>query len=84
MKTKANAIINFAYFTANFTYGFIDQCWKDEPHLIDHLKTKFISKSQDGIAINCGDFIHFFFELDRGNQVKLANWIDENYKGIYE
>ena len=30
MKTKTDAMINFAYFTANFTYNFIEECWKDD------------------------------------------------------
>ena len=84
MKTTAHSIINFVYFTANFNYTFIDECWKDEPFLIDHLKGKFISKSGDGVCVNCGDFIHWFFELDRDNQLKLSNWINDNYKGIIE
>jgi len=84
MKTKTDAMINFAYFTANFTHNFIAECWKDEPHLADHLSVKFTSKANDENCVDCGSFIRFFFELDRGNQVKLANWINDNYKGITE
>lgn len=83
MKTTAHSIINFAYFTANFTKDFIAQCWKDEPYLVDHLTAKFLSFSNEQNCFDCGSFIRFFFELDRDNQLKLANWINNNYKGIF-
>lgn len=82
MKTTAHSIINFAYFTANFSNDFIIICWKDEPYLVDHLTNKFLSFANDSGCITCGGFIRFFFELDRENQIKLANWITDNYKGI--
>jgi len=76
--TNENAIINFCFFAANFPHDFIQQCWKDEPHLIEHLKEHFASKS-DGVCIDSGAFLKFYFELSRNNQRKLAKWITENY-----
>ncbi|MDD4972510.1 MAG: hypothetical protein PHT07_24020 [Paludibacter sp.] len=74
------AVINFAYFTANFPPNFIEKCWEDQPeYMIKHIKAKL--KSSSG-CIYIQDFIKFFFDLDRGNQVKLVEWIDKNYKGI--
>jgi hypothetical protein len=77
--TNIQAIINFAYFTANFPHNFIEMCWKDDKHLIEHLNTKFLSRVKDGY-ISIESFMRFFFDLDRENQSKLANWINENYK----
>jgi hypothetical protein len=76
----AKAIINFAYFTANFPPDFIAECWSGEEILINHLKSKL--RSSDGQVISMGDFMRFFLDLDRTNQIKLANWIDNNYEGV--
>ena len=78
MKTKTDAMINFAYFTANFTYNFINECWKDDP-IMEHIMEKFVSTAGDGVCVSCGDFLRFFFGLDKENQTKLVNWIDANY-----
>lgn len=78
MKNQINAIINFAYFTANFPRNFIEDCWEDEPYLIDHITSKFRGQSE-GQVVYSGGFIKFFLDLDRENQTKLANWINENY-----
>lgn len=76
------SIVNFAYFTANFRSDFILQCWKDRPHLISHLEVKFLQFAEESGVITAGGFMRFFFELDRDNQIKLATWINENYKGV--
>lgn len=75
---KIKAMINFAYFTANFPHNFIEMCWADDSHLIDHLNTKFMAKVK-GSFVSVGDFMSFFFDLDRENQRKLAEWIELNY-----
>ena len=80
MKTLEKAIINFAYFTYNFPYNFIELCWEND-NIINHLKNKLSSYAQNGV-ISSKDFIRFFLELDRENQIKLAEWININYKGI--
>lgn len=80
MKTLERAIINFAYFTCNFPYDFIELCWKDD-NIINHLKNKLSGYAKNG-CISSKGFIKFFLELDRENQTKLAEWINNNYKGI--
>ena len=77
--TNIQSIINFAYFTANFSSNFISECWKNDMLLINHLEAKLVSKVKDGY-ISIESFMKFFFDLDRENQNKLANWINENYK----
>jgi hypothetical protein len=72
------SVLKFAYFTANFTPKFIEDCWKDNPHLIEHISSKFLSKA-NGSFIDMGGFMKFFFDLDRENMIKLINWIDEHY-----
>lgn len=79
MKTKVTAMINLAYFAANFDHEFIEKCWGDVPHLVQHLTDKFLSHAS-GRVINAGAFMKFFFELSRENQIKLCQWIDENYE----
>lgn len=74
------SIINFAYFTANFPHDFISKCWENNPSLGNHLKNKFVSKN--GQFISCGDFMSWFLNLDVGNQNKLLNWIDDNYRAF--
>jgi hypothetical protein len=76
------SIINFAYFTANFTPNFIAKCWADDEHLINHLETKFMSEAKNGFMSIQG-FMNFFFNLDRENQTKLVLWINENYSYTY-
>lgn len=72
------AVLNFVFFTANFTPKFIEKCWADNPHLIEHLKSKLYSKSNGG-CIDMGGFMRFFMDMDKENMEKLIIWIDENY-----
>ena len=73
--------LNFIYFTANFTHGFISLCWIDNPNLAAHLQMKLNSMAV-GHVVNSGAFLKWFFELSRNNQVKLIEWVNINYKGI--
>jgi len=82
--TNAQAVINFAYFTANFPPKFIEDVWKDEPHLIDHFNEKlryYLSKEQAGY-VTFNVFMKWFFDLSPANMAKLINWVNENYKGF--
>lgn len=72
------AVLNFAYFTANFKPKFVEKCWADDPHIIEHLNSKFLSKS-NGSFIDMGGFMRFFMDLDKKNQEKFIIWINENY-----
>lgn len=77
ISNPTNACINLMYFFTNFPSNFIQKCWEDEPIIIDHLKTKFNSFCEQ-YGSNVG--IHkLFYELDRDNQLKLIDWINENY-----
>jgi len=80
MRTKEKSIVNFAYFTANFPPKFIESCWIGNQLLIDHLNGKL--RSSDGQYISVADFMKFFFELSRDHQIKLVNWIENNYNGV--
>jgi hypothetical protein len=79
---NVNAMIKFAYFTANFPHDFIEKCWADENWLVEHLKTKMETYTfLDGKGyVTFNVFMNFFLNLDNGNQVKLCKWINENYK----
>lgn len=79
MKTLHHSIINFAYFTANFHHDFIEKCWNDNELLRKHLRSKFNSYDKETGFISVGDFMKFFFDLDRTNQERLVLWINDNY-----
>lgn len=83
MNTKVTAMINLAYFAANFTPKFIMECWEGDKHLIEHLTAKLLSHA-NGCVVDSGAFMKFFFELSFNNQIQLCLWIDDNYKGISE
>lgn len=79
---KFDSTLNFIYFTTNFPMDFIEQCWeKQGKTLILHLRNKM--KTTDGgyfgSYISAGNFMDWFFELSRPNQIQLLEWIDENY-----
>jgi hypothetical protein len=78
---KRNPTINFCYFTGNFPSDFINQVWKGETLLADHLNSKFTSimnRENLGYA-SYNVFMKWFFELDEENKTKLVNWVNENY-----
>lgn len=77
------AMIKFAYFTANFDYNFIENCWKDEPLTATHLRVKlshYTDKENKGY-VTYNAFMQFFLNLDNFNQSKLCQYIIETYKG---
>ena len=78
MKATHKSILNFCYFTANFPPKFIEECWGKDHWLVDHLKSKLNSQSNSAF-VDKGGFMNFFMDLDRENQIKLMDWIDENY-----
>lgn len=78
IKNTHKAVINFAYFTANFPYGFIENCW--EGHwLLDHLKSKWTGIVGDKTFVSKGDVLEFFMCLDDKQMERLLEWIDNNY-----
>jgi len=82
MTPTAAAVINFVYFTANFPYDFIEQCWGVDTSEAKHFRSKLEScqrTSKNMSHIDSGTFLAFFFELSRSNQEKLADWIEQNY-----
>lgn len=83
MKDTHKAVLNFAYFTANFPSNFIDKCWENDQWLIPHLKEK-LKPASGNCFISKGDFMDFFMELDRKNQIRLMDWITDNYLAFQE
>jgi hypothetical protein len=68
------------YFAHNFGYNFIEEVWKSEPNMANHLRSKFNSYAQQqGNGTN--GFFRWFMELDNGNKETLTDWIGANYKG---
>ena len=77
---QADAVINFAYFTANFPSDFIEKCWGDG-WMKDHLREKFENTSENNFY-SMGDFMRFFMDLDDENRKILIKWINKNYKAF--
>jgi hypothetical protein len=78
---SVSAIINFAYFTANFPSDFIERCF--EVNLAKHLREKLTGYSDGGNFVSTGNFIKLFLNLSRGNQIILSKWIHNNYKEFH-
>jgi hypothetical protein len=76
---SVSEMIKFAYFTANFPPYSITKCFEDEGDMmLDHILKK-LHPSEGYSFITCGDFMRFFFDLDRTHQEKLCRWIINNY-----
>ncbi|MFH1118243.1 MAG: hypothetical protein V1775_00360 [Bacteroidota bacterium] len=78
---EALSVINFAYFTANFPEykRFIHEIWPgaEGDHFIekfDHISVRLYKGYMPVEGI-----IEFFFCLSLSNQVKLLEWIEQNY-----
>lgn len=78
MKEIHKAVINFAYFTANFTSNFIEEVWSDEAWLVTHLNEKFHSFTENGF-MSMGGFMRFFMELSMERRIELLEWVRDNY-----
>jgi len=80
-RSNVESTINFIYFTANFTGGFIQKAFKDDQHLATHLQQKLdeiISQEGKGYCTVNG-FMKFMFELGTTQKKTLLEWIDQNY-----
>jgi hypothetical protein len=76
-KIAVSAIINFAYFTANFPPDFIEDCF--ERNLAQHLRDKLTSYTKNSGYVSTGNIIKLFLNLSRGYQIILSKWIQDNY-----
>jgi len=73
-------VINFVFFTANFPgLGFIDEVWPG--YMADHFRVKLFGiaeqKAKGHITVDV--MMSFFFSLSLDNQVKMVEWIENNY-----
>lgn len=80
MESNQQTALKFAYFTANFPHDFIKKAFEHDPLLASHLQIKFSAANQNKGFISTGDFMQWFLNLSRNNQIHLINWIDEKYK----
>lgn len=76
-KTSLNAINKWMFFTFNFPNDFIEKIWADEPYLVSHLKSKFLSLyNYHG---SYGVIPAFYGELSANNRMKMMQWVMDNY-----
>lgn len=78
--TNFEAVNKFMFFGYNFQHNFIEEVWKSEPSLANHLRSKFDSFAKQ-LGSGTMGYFRWFMELDNGNKEQLVNWITENYKG---
>lgn len=68
-------------FQMRYPHDFIERVWIDDPRMIKHLKEKF-----SGLYKSCGStgIINVFYhELSKSHQMKLIQWILDNYEEFY-
>jgi len=66
---------NFARFSWNFPHKFIDECWKGNPVMANHLNEKF--KDYYDRHKTSGVMLMFYMSLDKANKQILDAYIDE-------
>ena len=76
-KTSLIAINKWVFFCMNYPHDFIEQVWKDEQWLVNHLRGKFASiyDAYGSRAV----MNTFYCELDGGNKQKLMTWVMDNF-----
>ena len=76
MKNNHKAVINFMFFGNNYPHDFIEQVWKGNQLMIDHLRLKFTHLYR---MHTTRAFYIWFMELDHFRKEELLSWIDDNY-----
>ena len=69
--------INWVYFCFNYDLNFIPKCWAGDQRMIDHLESKFLGYFNQYGSHSVMN--HFMLNLDSDNQIKLAEWVNQNY-----
>ena len=72
MTNKHRTILNFAYFNTNHHYKWEEKCFKGDTHIINKYRNSDMTPAR------------FMLELDRENQLKMINWIQENYLAFHD
>ena len=79
--TNSQAMSRLMTYAYNYNYNFIEDCWKDDPSLANHLKDKwerihFNLKVYHGKKFSGTDiWFLFYMELDEANKDKLNLYI---------
>jgi len=71
------AINKFYYFSMNYPHNFIEKCWADNPSLAQHLRSKFNGLYDTHKSY--GVMNAFYGELSMNNQIKLMEWVMDNF-----
>lgn len=72
-KPMRDAINSFAVFQFNYNRNFIEEAFKDRPHLIEHFQRKFLDYHQKHGAKAA--VIVFYMELDTENRRLIADYV---------
>ena len=77
--TELTNMKKIVYFGLNYPNNFIEMVWADDPRMVDHYKNKFMEFYKKYGSM--GVFSGFYTYLDNDAQMKLTQWILQNYKG---
>jgi hypothetical protein len=78
--TNSKAMSKLMTYAYNFNYNFIEDCWKDDPSLANHLKNKWngivgllnkLERKFNGTDV----WFLFYMELDEANKDLLNQYI---------
>ena len=64
------------YFGFNYPHDFIEQCWKHDPNIVKHFRSKFSMLYQQHQGFT---FFQWYMELSENYKVELNEWITHNY-----
>ena len=76
---RAEAMTKIMVYAYNYRSNFIQEAFKDDPRLADHFQAKFNARWTPEKATEA--FVTLFLDMSGDNRIKLAKWIDENFKG---
>ena len=83
MCKKTNAVMATFAFIYNVPSNFIERTWKDNEHLINHFKSKFIGQCHHEGYASANAVMSFYSELTDNNREKLAVFINDWYKNEF-
>ena len=78
---NVEAVLNFLYFTTNHPGmgKVIDEAFKDNKHLAKHFNVKLNSITDGAMCCTPAHIIRLLHQMSEDNQIKIIEWVNENY-----
>ena len=71
---NSDAMKRLAYFCFNFNPNWLNECWKNDTAMQQHLQHRWVNYCHN-FDSTAYAFLRFYLELDAGNQEQLNNYI---------